>query len=122
MAGGKKARSKAKAIQSSDEGERFDFNVSDSSESDTTGVQQTGSGASRPRAAPAATVKPTVNRITPTPPTVLVNADAAKLLAPMPTTGSNRSPQAQDTNYFYVKRSIEVNGEMIVRKVCRICS
>jgi hypothetical protein len=110
----KKVRSKAKVIQSSDEGEGFDLNVSDSSDSAATGVRPTGSNTSRPRAAPAAAVVPTVvNPIGLTPPTVV---DAAKL-----PTGSNRSLQAQDTAYFYVKRSIDIKGAMTIRKVCRLC-
>jgi hypothetical protein len=118
----KKVRSKA-IIQSSDEGEGFDLNVSDSSSDSaaTPVVRHSGSRTSRPPA--AAAVEPTVvDPVGPTPPTVLVNADAAKLLAPIPTTGSSRSPQAQDTKYFYVTTSIDVKGEMTVRKVCKLCS
>src|ERR1700677_1907680 len=119
----KKGGSKAKTIQSSD-GEGFDFNVSDSSSDSAaaTGVRHTGSRTSRPRAAPAAAVELTVvNPIGPTPPTVLVNADATKILAPIPTTGSTCSLQAQDTNHFYTKREIEIKGEKTVRKVCTLC-
>ena len=124
MAGNKKGKSKANIIQSSDDGEAFDFNVSDSSSVGNDPVATTGvrSGTSRPRAAPAAAVsEPTVvTPIAPTPPTV--NADAAKRLAPIPRTGSNRS-QAHDTNYFYFKREIasDVNGDATVRNICRLC-
>ena len=114
----KKSQSKGKTIQSSDEGEVFDLNVSGSS-SDS--AASTGVCGSRPQAAPAVAVEPAViNPIGPTPPTVPVNADATRLLAP-PTTGSNRSPQAQDTAYFYLKRDIAIKGVMTSRKVCRLC-
>ena len=114
----KKSQSKGKTIQSSDQGEVFDLNVSGSS-SDS--AASTGVRGSRPWAAPAAAVEPAViNPIGPTPPTVPVNADATRLLAP-PTTGSNRSPQAQDTAYFYLKRDIDIKGVMTSRKVCRLC-
>jgi hypothetical protein len=116
MAGRKKGkgRSKANIIQSSDDGEDFDLNVSDSSSVGNDPVAATGvrSGTSRPRAAPAMAVSE---------PTVPVNADVAKLLAPLPTTGSSRSSQAQDTNFLYIKSKIDVKGEMILRKVCRLC-
>jgi hypothetical protein len=114
----KKGRSKGKTIQSSDEGEIFDLNVSDSSSDSaaTTGVR-----GSHPRAAPAAAVEPAViNPIGPTPPTVPVNADATRLSTP-PTTGSNRSSQAQDIAHFYLKRNIDFKGVMTSRKVCRLC-
>ena len=125
MQGRKKGRSMAKVLQSSDDGEAFDLNVSDSSSVDNDPVATTGhrSRTSRPRAAPAAAVSvPTVvTPIAPTPPTALVNADAAKLLAPIATAGSGRSSQAHDTNYFYFKSKVDVKGEMTERKVCRLC-
>jgi hypothetical protein len=127
MVGRKKDRSLANVIQSSDDGEAFDLNVSDSSVgNDPVAPARHGarSGTSRHHAAPAAAVsKPTVAPIAPTPPvpTVLVNADAAKQLAPIPQTGSNRSSQAHDTNYFYFKHQIDVKGDLTVRNVCRLC-
>lgn len=161
MLGRKKGRStgKAKAIpsQQSDEGEDFDFNVSDSSSGNVpvaTGLRNAPSGTSRPRAGPAAAVSEvvtpiaptprnapsgtsrsraragpaaavseptTVTPIAPTPPTVHTNADAAYLLAPIPTTGTNRS-QAQDTNFLYFKQEIDFKGDMTLRNICKLCS
>jgi hypothetical protein len=143
MAGRKKGQRSANIIQSSDDGEAFDLNVSDTSsvgDNPVAALVRSGtsvgnnpvaparlrSGTSNPgpQAASAEAVsKPNVAPIAPTPPgpTVLVNADEAKQLAPIPQTGSNRSSQANDTNYFYVKREIEVKEELQVRKVCRLC-
>lgn len=116
-------RKKANVIQSSDDGEAFDLNVSDSSSvGNDPAPARVRSHTSRRQAAPAAAVsKLTVAPIAPTPPTVLVNADAAKQLASIPQTGSNRSSQAHDTNYFYVKRQIDIKGDLTVRNVCRLC-
>ena len=60
----------AKVIQSSDDGKVFDFNVSDSSSVDNVPVAINGhrSGISRPPAAPAAAVLPTVVTPLPLPP------------------------------------------------------
>ena len=87
------------AIQSSDEGEAFDLNVSDSSS--VAGDHVT--GANCPQSEP--TIAPTI--VAPTPP-----------IPTIPTIGSSR---AQDVNYFYSKREIDVKGVMTNRKVCTLC-
>jgi hypothetical protein len=120
-----KGRAMPNVIQSSDEGEVFDFNVTDSSIGDHDDHTRTahGSRRSRPQAAPAVSdsVPTVVAPIAPTPPAVPpIDTEAAKLLA-LPTTGSSRSNQAQDINYFYSKREIDVKGVMTVRKVCTLC-
>jgi hypothetical protein len=143
LAGGrKKGRSMAIINQSSNdsEGEAFDYVSDRSSESvgdpmpvATTGnahVRPTRSGRSRPQAqaAPAAAdlepERTVVAPIAPIPPAVPIAAqtstEAARLSVPTTrTSGSGR--QAQDINYFYSKREIDVKGVMTMRNVCTLC-
>jgi hypothetical protein len=109
MVGRRKNRSNI--IQSSDEGEAFDLNVPSSTDDDVGPPAR--SDHSRSRAAPA--VEPNV--VAPIAPTF----PAAPVALHRPKTGSSRSNQAQDVNYFYSKREIDVSGVMTLRRVCTLC-